>query len=106
MMYYVYMLRCHDDSIYTGITVDIQRRIKEHVSKSKVGAQYTKTRDVVALDALWTCENRSLASKLEYKIKKLSKADKELLINNPDEFEDYEVVEALSEYQNLFTEDQ
>lgn len=77
------MLRCDDDSIYTGITTDIAKRVKEHFYKSDKAAKYTKTRNVVALEALWSCDNRSLASKLEYKIKHLSKQQKEQLILKP-----------------------
>lgn len=40
-MYYIYMLRCEDNSIYTGITTDINRRMKEHFSKNKKCAKYT-----------------------------------------------------------------
>lgn len=99
-MYYIYMLRCEDDSLYTGITTDIERRISEHVNK--VGAQYTKTRDVISLEALWAGENRSSASKLEYKIKQYSKVDKEALINNPNVFEEYEHIIDIRKYQKLF----
>lgn len=103
-MYYIYILRCHDDSLYTGITTDVKRRIYEHVNKTKAGAQYTKTRDVIKIEALWTCENRSLASKLEYKIKKYTKDEKEKLIVSPNDFEDYEKIEDLKAYDYLFKE--
>ncbi len=42
-MYYVYMLRCEDNSIYTGITTDINRRMSEHFNKTEKCAKYTKT---------------------------------------------------------------
>ena len=42
-MYYVYMLRCIDNTIYTGITVDVDRRMKEHFSKNEKCAKYTFT---------------------------------------------------------------
>lgn len=79
-MYYVYMLRCMDNTIYTGITVDIKRRMKEHFSKNDKCAKYTYTHLAKKLEAVWECENKSLASKLEYAIKRLTKQKKEELI--------------------------
>ena len=81
-MYYVYMLRCKDNSIYTGITVDINRRMKEHFSKNEKCAKYTFTHSAKKLEAVWETDNKSLASKLEYAIKKLTKTKKEELIKN------------------------
>lgn len=81
-MYYVYMLRCVDKSIYTGITVDIERRMKEHFSKNEKCAKYTFTHSAKKLEAVWKTENKSLASKLEYAIKRLTKSKKEELIKN------------------------
>lgn len=97
-MYYVYIVRCHDNSLYTGITNDVNRRMREHFLKLKEAANYTKSRDVKSLEALWSCENRSEATKLEYKIKQYKKEDKENLILNPDVFEDYDVVEDKDQY--------
>ena len=75
------MLRCKDNSIYTGITTDINRRIKEHFSKDeKKCAKYTMHHTAQKLESVWQTENRVLASKLEYYIKKLSKPKKEQLI--------------------------
>ncbi len=79
-MYYVYMLRCKDNTIYTGITVDIKRRMEEHFSKNEKCAKYTFTHTAKKLEAVWECDNKSLASKLEYNIKKLTKQKKEELI--------------------------
>ena len=81
-MYYIYMLRCKDNTIYTGITVDIKRRMEEHFSKNEKCAKYTYTHNAKKLEAVWKTENKSLASKLEYAIKKLTKAKKEELIRN------------------------
>lgn len=86
-MYYVYMLRCKDNSLYTGITTNISRRMEEHFSKNEKCAKYTFHHDVLKLEKLWTTENRSLASKLEFNIKKLNKLQKENLIINDDLFE-------------------
>ena len=81
-MYQIYMLRCKDNSIYTGITTDIERRLKEHKNKDKKCAKYTLNHTVLKLEKVWNTENRILASKLEYHIKKLNKIKKEELIKN------------------------
>ena len=78
-MYYVYMLRCEDNSIYTGITTNVKHRMEEHFSKKNC-AKYTYTHTAKKLECVWQTENRILASKLEYRIKQLSKAKKEELI--------------------------
>lgn len=83
-MYYTYMLRCEDNSIYTGITVDVKRRLREHVEKSKKCAKYTATHQARRIEAIWESENKSLASKLEFHIKKLKKMEKENLIKEKD----------------------
>lgn len=82
--YYIYIKRCSDNSLYTGITTDIDRRMMEHKTKSKLGAKYTKNHDFLRLEIYFETTSRSLASKLEYHIKKLSKVDKEEIITNKD----------------------
>lgn len=81
-MYYTYMLRCSDNSIYTGMTNDLEKRIREHLSKSKNSAKYTKSHNVVKLEVAWKSKDKSLACKLEYQIKNLTKQQKEGLIVN------------------------
>ena len=82
--YYVYMLRCLDNSLYTGITTDVERRFREHTTKDVKGAKYTKARMPVSIEAVWEREGRSDASKLEAELKALTKAEKEKLIKeNP-----------------------
>ena len=80
--YYVYMIRCSDNSIYTGITTDIDRRMMEHKSKSRLGAKYTRNHDFLKLEIYFQATSRSLASKAEYNIKKLSKREKEEIITS------------------------
>lgn len=82
-MYYVYVLRCEGDSLYTGITADVKRRFVEHV-KGK-GAKYTKFHKPIKIEAVFETETKSEALKLEYKIKQLTKAEKEILIKNNDD---------------------
>ena len=81
-MYYTYMLRCENNSIYTGITTDIKRRMREHFSKDSKCAKYTKSHKPIKLESVWESENKVLASKLEYRIKGLTKIKKEDLIKN------------------------
>ena len=79
-MYYTYMLRCEDNSIYTGITIDIERRMKEHFEKTEKCAKYTRRHSAKKIECAWQTENRVLASKLEYAIKHLPKTEKEKII--------------------------
>ncbi len=83
-MYYTYILRCDDGSLYTGITTDPKRRREEHVSKGKKAAKYTLNHNALYFEILWESESRSLASRLEYHIKTLTKARKEELIVKKD----------------------
>lgn len=83
IMYYTYILRCKDNSLYTGITTDLERRLKEHKEKGEKTAKYTLRHEAVKMEIAWESENRVLASKLEFNIKKLTKKQKEELIKNP-----------------------
>lgn len=79
-MYYLYILECADSTLYTGITVDLERRVEEH-NNSKLGAKYTSARRPVKVIYSASFENRSLASKEEYRVKKLNRDEKLELIN-------------------------
>ena len=79
-MYYVYIVKCSDDTYYTGIAKDIPKRIEEH-NHSPKGAKYTKARRPVKLMYEESCEDRSLASKREYAIKRLTRVEKMILIS-------------------------
>lgn len=74
-MYFVYILQCNDDTLYTGITSDLERRVKEHNS-SKLGAKYTKFRRPVELIYSKKYTNRSEAQVEEARIKKLTRQKK------------------------------
>jgi putative endonuclease len=76
----VYILKCSDDTLYTGITNDIENRLKKH-NEGK-GAKYTRGRTPVVLMASFVVESKSLALKEEYRIKKLNKEEKLNLIKN------------------------
>ena len=80
MEYFVYILRCADDTLYTGITTDTERRLKEH--NSGRGAKYTRSRLPVHLVYKEAAEDKNTALKREYAIKHLKRKQKEQLIIN------------------------
>ena len=83
--YYVYILRCMDDSLYTGITSDLERRMKAHCGKIKGGAKYTRSHPVKSIEAAWKAESRSAALRAEHILKKrLTRSEKLMLISEPE----------------------
>jgi len=76
----VYILRCADGSLYTGITRDVNRRVKEHNSNVLLAARYTRARRPVALVYQEPAATRSAASKREYRIKQMSRRHKQKLV--------------------------
>lgn len=77
-MWFVYILKCNDGTLYTGITNDLDNRVSSH--NKGTGAKYTKTRLPVEIVYHEEATDRSEASKREYQIKKLSRLAKENLI--------------------------
>jgi len=75
----MYVVRCSDGTLYTGITTNIGRRLLEHNYGMK-GSKYTRARRPVVLVHTEDFEDRSEASKREWAFKKLSKAKKERLV--------------------------
>ncbi|KIM10529.1 MAG: endonuclease [Sulfuricurvum sp. PC08-66] len=75
MSYTLYVLRCNDDTLYTGITTDIEKRLHEHNHTDK-GAKYTKSRRPVTLLYAQACEDKSDALRREYALKQLSRLKK------------------------------
>ncbi|MEA2091745.1 MAG: GIY-YIG nuclease family protein [Campylobacterota bacterium] len=80
MSYFVYIVECSDNTLYTGIATDVERRLDEHNNSDK-GAKYTKIRRPVKLVYSEVQEDRSSASKREHAIKKLTRNEKLDLIN-------------------------
>lgn len=80
MHYYFYILRCADNSLYCGITTDLDRRTAEHNSKTAKSAKYTRAKGPVQLVYHEAYENKSLAIKREYEVKQWRKEEKEKLI--------------------------
>ena len=78
-MYWVYLLRCADGSLYAGITTDPERRLRQHRGERPGGAKYTASRHALGFAALWQAKDRSAAFRLEYRLKKLTHPQKEAL---------------------------
>ena len=76
--WYVYLVRCNDNSIYCGITNNLQQRMDKH--HRGVASKYTRVRLPVELVWYQEVNNKSTALRLEHAIKKLPKLDKEILI--------------------------
>lgn len=75
----VYLVRCRHGSLYTGITVDVASRIEAHRNGIS-GAKYLRGRGPLELAAEWPIGDRSLATRVESRIKRMSRADKEALV--------------------------
>ncbi len=80
MLYFVYILKCADETLYTGITNNLEKRILAH-NTSKTGAKYTASRRPVTLQYSEIYDTKSLALKREAQIKKLTREQKLLLIS-------------------------
>ena len=78
--WFVYMMRCADNTLYTGITTDVERRLKEHNGENSV-TRYTRARQPVELAYQENAASRSEALKREAQLKKLKKDEKEVLLN-------------------------
>lgn len=78
-MYFVYILRCADNSLYTGCTPNIEERVKKH--NTGKGARYTRGRTPVEVVYIEEAADRSAALKREYAIKRYSKQQKERLVS-------------------------
>jgi len=79
--WFIYILKCNDQTLYTGVTTDLQRRVEEHNS-GKLGARYTAARRPVHLIYHEQADSRSVAQKREHQIKCLSRKEKQQLISS------------------------
>lgn len=80
----LYVLRCSEGSLYTGITTDVPRRIREHTVGSR-GARYLRGRAPLQLVFEVAIGDRGAASRAEHRVKRLSKREKEALLAAPGE---------------------
>ena len=78
--WFVYFLRCNDNSLYAGITTNIERRLHQH-NHTKLGAKYTRAKRPVTLTYIEIAADKSTASKREYQLRKLTKIQKEQLVS-------------------------
>ncbi|HEX7724352.1 MAG TPA: GIY-YIG nuclease family protein [Candidatus Paceibacterota bacterium] len=78
--YFVYIVRCADNTLYAGSTKDVARRVEQH-NTSKQGARYTKSRRPVTLVYSQKVKDVSAALRREAEIKRLSRAEKEVLVS-------------------------
>lgn len=78
--WFVYIVRCADKTLYTGIAMDVARRIEEHNNDDRLAAKYTRVRRPVELVYTENYASRSEAAKREAQIKKLKREQKEKLI--------------------------
>jgi len=81
--WYLYMVRCHDGSLYTGISTAVERRLAQHRGNGDSGSKYLRGRGPLTLVFLKRVGTRSLALKVESKVKRLSREKKERLIGVP-----------------------
>jgi putative endonuclease len=83
--WYLYVLECSDESLYTGVTTDLERRVHEH-NNTKQGAKYTRSRRPVQLVASWSFPSQSESMQAEAAFKNLRRPQKvELLETTPDQ---------------------
>ncbi len=80
--WFLYIIRCKNNNLYTGITTDVERRFEEHKSHDKKGSKYLRGKTPLKLVLKKKVGNRSMALKIEAKVKKLPKIKKELLIDD------------------------
>lgn len=78
----MYVVRCADNSLYTGIATDVERRLRQH-EDGRRGARYLKGRTPIELVFSQVVGDRSRASRIEYRLKKLAKREKEALLRRP-----------------------
>ena len=83
-MYFVYIVRCRDGSLYTGAAADLRRRMHAHTQQTAACARYTRSHPVAALEAAWRTQTRPEALRLEALIKRLRRAQKLALIAAPE----------------------
>ena len=88
-MYYTYIIECMDTTLYTGVAKILERRMLVHSKKIKQTAKYTRSHTYKQLLCAWNSNDRSTAQKLEYRIKKLTRAQKLALIIDNSLFEEY-----------------
>ena len=78
--WYLYLIRCADGSLYTGISTDVERRLREHGQGGLRAARYLRGRGPLTLERKIRVGDHGAAARLEWRVKRLSRVDKEALI--------------------------
>lgn len=84
--WYVYVVGCRGNTLYTGIARDVCKRLRQHAEKSPQAARYTKSHPIEELAGLWQASDKQAAARLEYAIKQLTRQQKDALLAQPDTF--------------------
>ena len=96
--YSLYILRCGDDSLYTGIAIDVSKRLREHEHGNR-GAKYLRGRGPLRLVYQQQLGDRSIASSVEHQIKQLDRSHKEALVAGRISLDDCLTSPALRDFQ-------
>ncbi len=94
--WHIYIVRCHDGSLYTGITTNVTRRYAEHQGKGDAGAKCLRGKGPLMLVFQKNLGSKTLAMKVESKVKKLSKAKKEELVRADEHI--YKIINQITGY--------
>ncbi|MCS5707385.1 GIY-YIG nuclease family protein [Candidatus Berkiella cookevillensis] len=81
--WYLYIIQCRDNSLYTGISVDVEKRFREHVEQTPRSAKYLRGRQPLTLVFVALVGEKAQALKMENAVKRLSKQSKLKLIHSP-----------------------
>ncbi|MBT8090593.1 MAG: GIY-YIG nuclease family protein [Gammaproteobacteria bacterium] len=87
VVFSLYIVRCSDDTLYTGIAADVRKRIAEHESSPR-GAKYLRGKGPLRLEFVEPVGDRGAASTLEFRVKRLTRARKEALISGRESLAD------------------
>ena len=81
--WHLYIVRCRDGTLYTGIATDVERRLAEHQGAGPRGARYLRGRGPLTLALALEVGTRGVALRLEHRVKRMSRPDKEALVADP-----------------------
>ena len=81
---FVYIIECADGSLYTGIAKDVVVRLREHYHRLPNCAKYTRSHPMKSIKCIWRTEDKVTAFQLEYRIKKLTRKQKDALMVQPE----------------------
>ena len=79
--WYLYIIRCKNESLYTGITIDVDRRFAEHCAQGAKCARYLRGKAPLELEFVMLVGDKRAAYRLEYAVKRLSKLEKERIVS-------------------------